>query len=118
MRTFISQIEATNSKADYFLTTQEETCVPGRSIPIGEMWAKFLRGENIVDPRMMRELSYQTIEDNPYYRKGLDLADTPSITQSVRESVITANSMLQKELKDKEVEIATKDNGAIDSSNE
>lgn len=116
MRVYISQIVSQLSKLNYFQTTDKETCVPGRAIPIGEMWAKFLNGENIVDPRMRRELSYQTIENNPYYRKGFDLADTPSISQSVRESVDNANNMLQNELsvKDKDVESKSKDNVSLD----
>lgn len=98
MRTFISQLQAFEMPKNSFICTDKETCVPGRAIPIGEMWSKFLRGENIVDPRMMRELSYQTIEGNPYFKKGVDLADKFEISQSIKESHDFASKMLEEEL--------------------
>lgn len=104
MRKFISQIQAFEIPKNSFICTEKETCVPGRAIPIGEMWSKFLRGENIVDPRMMRELSYQTIEGNPYFKKGVDLADRFAISQSIKESSELANNMLEEELSLKDVD--------------
>ena len=81
-----------------FTCGDKETAVPDRSIPLNELWSRFVRGENIIDERMTKQPTYNPIEDNPWKKKGLDLDDTPSIVANTKQLVENAQTQAQQEI--------------------
>lgn len=79
-----------------FVTGSNETAKPNRSIPLSLLYAKFIRNENISD-YVSSSLSFNPLEDNPFKRRGLDLADLPAIKQEVHQATTTASDLYHSE---------------------
>lgn len=79
-----------------FVTGSEETAKPNRSIPLSLLYAKFIRNENISD-YVSSSLSFNPLEDNPFKRRGLDLADLPAIKREVQHATTSASDLYHSE---------------------
>lgn len=80
-----------------FVTGSKETAKPNRSIPLSLLYAKFIRNENISD-YVSSSLSFNPLEDNPFKRRGLDLADLPAIKQEVHQATTKASDLYHSEI--------------------
>lgn len=95
MRRFQTSNSPVVNRKVYFLGAKE-TAKPNRSIPLSLLYAKFIRNENISD-YVSSSLSFNPLENNPFKRRGLDLADLPAIKQEVHDAVTKASNLLDSE---------------------
>lgn len=93
-----SQAEMFDIEPSVFKCGDVETAVPNRTIPISDLWNRFVRGENIIDSRMSKTPIYNQLEDNPFKKKGLDLADLPQIKAENQAIIDNAYAQAQQEI--------------------
>lgn len=92
------QAEMFDESPTVFKCGDVETAVPDRTIPISDLWNRFVRGENIIDSRMSKTPTYNQLEDNPFKKKGLDLADLPKIKADNAVIIENAYAQAQQEI--------------------
>lgn len=95
---YISATQAELREPTTFTFGDKETAVPDRSIPLSELWSRFVRGENIIDERMTKQPTYNPIENNPFKKKGLDMADIPQIKADNAAFIDNAYAQAQQEI--------------------
>lgn len=90
-----TKFNRTFTKGVSFDLTKRSQLLPNRVQSLEKLMSQFLSGRP-VDQSLVKNLPYNDIENNPYFRKGLDLCDLPTIAREVDVTLQEATEQIQR----------------------